>query len=250
LHGTILPQKLHKANRIAARALKQGEHANDGTAYTFAGLDVPHRKCLCNMKFRWQNTAMGNKRTTQEIACQQVLVEDSSVFSIQWSIFPLAIAAELTPGTLLDRYLAYIRRSTFSVITPTRSPAGIEFRLMGSSLSLISFQEPDVNEQSIVLRICGGMLVQPRQCDRGELHFSVSSSDDGIKVSLQLSDYCPLLLGSSSPSLLRRWLYQFTQAAIHRLVTVRFLSLLYQDLAGTSAKFQVVNVQVRDGKSI
>ncbi len=193
---------------------------------------------------------MGNTRTTQEIACQQVLVEDSSVFSIQWSIFPLSIAAGLTPNGLLERYLAYIRRSTCAVITPTRSPAGIEFRLMGTSLSLISFLEPDVAERSIVLRICGGLLVQPRQCDRGELHFSVDKSDDGVKVSLQLSDYCPLLLGSPSPSLLRRWLYQFTQAAIHRLVTVRFLALLYRELAGKSARVQVVNVVVRDGKPI
>jgi len=193
---------------------------------------------------------MGNTRTTQEIACQQVLVEDSSVFSIQWSVFPLAIAAGLTSDGLLERYLAYIRRSTCAVITPTRSPAGIEFRLMGTPLSLISFLEPDVAKESIVLRICGGLLVQPRQCDRGELHFSVGAAEDGIKVSLQLSDYCPLLLGSPSPSRLRRWLYQFTQAAIHRLVTVRFLALLYRDLAGSSARFQVVNVQVRDGRPI
>jgi hypothetical protein len=202
------------------------------------------------MEFRWQNAAMGKLHVKQEIACQQVLVEDSSVFSIQWSLFPQAIAAGLTPDNLLERYLSYIRRSTFSIITPIRSATGIEFRLMGTPLSLISFLPPDVEAESIVLRICGGMLVQPRQCDRGELHFSVDKSDDGIKVSLQLSDYCPLLLGSPSPALLRRWLYQFTQAAIHRLVTVRFLALLYRDLAGTSAKFQVVNVQVRDGKSI
>jgi len=41
---------------------------------------------------------------TQEIACQQVLVEDGAVFSIQWSIFPHAIVAGLTSGTLSKRY--------------------------------------------------------------------------------------------------------------------------------------------------
>jgi hypothetical protein len=69
-------------------------------------------------------------------------------------------------------------------------------------------------------------------------------------VSLQLSEYCPLILGSSTPSPLRRWLYRLTQAAIHRLVTIRFLMLLYRDLAGSAAPAQVVNVNVREGRPV
>ena len=48
---------------------------------------------------------MGAPLHDQEIACQQVLVEDSSVFSIQWSVFPACLATELSPETLLSRYL-------------------------------------------------------------------------------------------------------------------------------------------------
>jgi hypothetical protein len=193
---------------------------------------------------------MDTHRENQEIACQQVLVEDSSVFSIQWSTFPAQIAGALTPRHLLERYLSYIRRATLSVIRPAESSTGIEFRLMGSRLSLISFLPPVEEEQSETLRICGGLLVQPQQCHRGELRFSVEPKSDGIKATLQLSDYCPLILGSPAPSPLRRWLYRLTQAAIHRLVTIRFLTLLYRDLAGTSAPVHVVEVDVRTGRTL
>lgn len=186
----------------------------------------------------------------QEIACQQVMMEDSSVFSIQWSIFPAEIAADLTPDILMQRYLRYIRRCTLAIIRPVTSPGGIQFRLFGSSVSLISFMPAITGEKSAVLHICGGVLVQPRQCSRGELRFGVEREGHSVKVSLQLSEFCPLILGSSSPSVIRLWLYRLTQAAIHRLVTIRFLALLYRDLAGTSAQVRVVNVKVRDGQPV
>jgi hypothetical protein len=186
----------------------------------------------------------------QEIACQQVLVEDSSVFSIQWSVFPAALAAQLTPDMLLNRYLAYIRRCTATIIRPHCSASGIRFRLFGSRWSLISFRAPVRERQDVVLRICGGMLVQPGQCDRGELRFGTKEQPDGIRVSLELSGYCPLILGSPTPSTFRRLLYRFSQATIHRLVTVRFLALLYRELAGPGARVRVVGVKVRDGRPV
>lgn len=186
----------------------------------------------------------------QEIASQQVLVEDSSVYSIQWSLFPAAVAAGLSPQHLLERYLTYLRRTTLTLIQPTFNESGVEFRLLNSRFSLISFLPPTMEADSLILRICGGLLVQPHQCHRGELRFTVAHTPQGAKVALQLSDYCPLILGSSSPSPIRRWLYRLTQAAIHRLVTVRFLVMLYRELAGSSSRVQVVNVQVRDGRPI
>jgi hypothetical protein len=182
-------------------------------------------------------------------------VEDSSVFSIQWSLFPSRIATGLTPRRLLDSYLTYIRRATLSMIRPYESVSGIEFRLLGSRLSLISFQPAiietiDDERSSALLRICGGILVQTRQCERGEFRFSIEPVRDGVQVSLQLSDFCPLILGGPSPSTVRRLLYQLTQAAIHRLVTIRFLVLLYRDLAGRSSAVRVVNVKVREGRPV
>lgn len=188
-------------------------------------------------------------RARHEIACQQVLVEDSSVFSIQWSLFPPDIAATLTTEGLLNRYMDHIRRSTLGLIRPARTPEGIHFRLATGSVSLISFAPPETGDGTLVLRICGGLLVQPRQCHRGEMRISLEPVGAGTKVTLQLSDYCPLLLGSPSPSPLRRWLYRLTQAYIHRLVTVRFLAQLYRSLAGSRVPVRVTRVTVREGRS-
>ena len=106
---------------------------------------------------------------------------------------------------------------------------------------------PTEEGSSLVLRICGGFLVQKHQCDRGELRFMAEHETSGTRVTLQLSDYCPLILGSSSPSKIRYWLYRLTQALIHRLVTVRFLVLLYRDYAGHSACVNVVAEKAREG---
>lgn len=186
----------------------------------------------------------------QEISCQQVLVDDASVFSVQWSVFPSGVAGNLSAGNLMQRYLTYIKSCTLNVIRPLQLDSGIEFRLLGSRLSLISFLPPSTEAEKVVLRICGGVLVQPRQCDRGELRFGVEPGSDGVRVSLQLSEFCPLILGSRSPSRIRFWLYRLTQAAIHRLVTVRFLVLLYREMCGVSARARVVAVKVREGQPV
>lgn len=191
-----------------------------------------------------------SSKSNQDIVCQQILVEDFSVFSIQWSEFPLEIASGLTPRTLLNRYLSYIRRTTLSIIRPTMTETGIEFRLLGSPWSLISFLHPLEIDDTVTMLICGGLLVQKHNCDRGELRFMVASVPGGVRVTLQLSDYCPLILGGSSPSKLRYWLYRLTQAAIHRLVTVRFLVLLYRELAGSSASVRIIAGKIREGHPV
>ena len=190
----------------------------------------------------------------QEIACQQVLVEDSSVFSIQWCVLPAQIATLLTAQHLLERYLGHIRRSTLSAIRPHVSATGIELRLLGSRLSLISFLPPqdddDAEEASATLRICGGLLVEPSRSERGKLCFEVAETSRGTRVSLRLSEFRPLILGSSPPSLIRLWIYRLTQAFAHRLVTVRFLARLHRELTGSKSPVRVLEVKVREGTPV
>ena len=187
--------------------------------------------------------------TELQIACQQVLVEDNSVFSIQWTNLPRELARGMTPERLLETYLAAIRRMTCGLIQPKVTADGISFQLLGR-LPLLCFLNPESEGDGLALRICGGLLVQRDQCDRGELAFSCQPLPDGqIRVTLRLSDYCPLLLGSQRPSVVRRWLYRLTQASLHRLVTVRFLARLYRELGGTAKKVQTVQVQVQQGRN-
>ena len=162
----------------------------------------------------------------------------------------MKIAGALPAEELLFRYLCYIRKCSLTLIRPVILASGIEFRLLWSDISLISFLPPVVTECGAALRICGGFLVQPHQCDRGELLFGIEQRSEGVRVSLQLSDFCPLILGGRSPSPVRFWLYRATQAAIHRLVTVRFLSLLYHELVGPSAGVRIINIEVRTGKPV
>ena len=192
--------------------------------------------------------------TEREIACQQILEHDSSVFSIQWMILPPDHARGVDPSFLFSRYLQYIHRFTLSLIRPRVSADGVEFRLMATNIVLLKFRGPVSGEvsgrRSLTLFIEGGVLVQPKQCDRGELAFIVAETAAGPRVTLQLSEFCPLLLGNQRPSLWRKWLYRLTQAYIHKVVTVRFLARVYRELAGPGVRIKVVNVLLREGEEI
>ena len=188
-----------------------------------------------------------------EIACQQVLAEDHSVFSIQWIVVPPAANLSMDSERLLELYLAYIKRFTLSLVRPAPGRDCLELRLACSALSLIKFSHPahltTPQGSCSTLRICGGVLVQPKECERGQLDFQVERIDEGTRITLQLSDFCPLLLGSSKPSPWRRWLYRLTQAAIHKVVTVRFLAMVYRQVTGERPKTRVIKVARRKGKA-
>jgi len=185
------------------------------------------------------------------IACQQVLEDDHSVFSIQWVVIPREFHYSLSSAELLEWYLRYIQKYTLNVIRSVQTADGIEFRLMRSSRALMRFCQPQhiqVGDGEItVLHIAGGMLVQQKQCDRGQLEFIVEKTSAGSRVTLKVSDYCPLLLGSNNPSLWRKWLYRFTQACLHKIVTVRFLAMVYWRVTGKPVKKGVVKIVVRQG---
>lgn len=180
-----------------------------------------------------------------EIVCRQVLHKDYSVFSAQWTVFPADYAGPVTATFLLERYLAHIRGATGSLVRPHRTADGIEFRLAATRLPLLTFAGPSMaangESKSATLKLSGGLLVAPESCRRGELTFSCEPIGKEVRASLKLSDYCPLLLGRR-PGLLRRWLYRLTQAAIHRLVTVRFLIRLHRELAGKRISCRVAKI--------
>ncbi len=188
----------------------------------------------------------------QTIACQQLLMPDNTVFSVQWTGIPQEFAGRLAPCYLLHRYLAHIRRVTLSLVRPAQRPDGVEFRLLWTSLSLLSFSTSALlgTDRSLTLRIKGGILVQPAECPRGELSFGVEPLPGGTRVTVRLSDYSPLLLGGTSPSKARKWLYRSTQAYLHRLVTVRFLGKVYRELAGKPVWIELVKAQEREGEEL
>lgn len=189
----------------------------------------------------------------EKIACQQILETDHSVFSIQWIVIPDVSPRTVLSADLLQRYLQYIERCTFGIIRPAQTVEGIDLRLATSSLALIQFSTPQQIQRSTgertILSISGGLLVQQQECDRGQLEFIVEETAAGSRLILKLADYCPLLLGSRQPSLWRKWLYRFTQAYIHKVVTVNFLAMVYRSVTGKSVSRGVVNIVVRKGNT-
>lgn len=189
-----------------------------------------------------------------KIAFQQILAEDQSVFSIQTVVIPGNQAAELTSERLLQLYLDYIERFTFGLIRAVKSSAGIEFRVSGIGTAIINFSPPLLersgNREKTTLRVCGGFLVQPLECDKGQLDFIIEPAESGRRVLLKLADFCPLLLGSRQPSLWRKWLYRLTQAYIHKVVTIRFLARVYRKITGENVARGAVRIKVRKGANI
>ena len=85
-----------------------------------------------------------NGRITEycEIACQQVLEEDNSVFSVQWAVVADKHAGGITPEMLMTLYLEYIRQATLSFVRPSVTDKAVEFRLLGTDVSLLEFRPP------------------------------------------------------------------------------------------------------------
>lgn len=188
----------------------------------------------------------------RKVACQQILEQDASVYSVQWLVVPDPQSRPITAIYLFDRYLKLVRNWTLTLIRPALTGEGVQFRLLNSSWALLSFGSPEFPEGEqggeVHLRINGGLLVQAKECGRGLFSLWAQPEEGGVRVTVQLSDYCPLLLGSARPSALRRLLYRMTQAYLHKIVTVRYLAELYRELTGERVCLRLQKVQVREGK--
>ncbi len=194
------------------------------------------------------------KQHELEIACQQILLPDASVYSVQWVDLPVSVASRVNAHFLLQHYFKVVTRCTLGLIRPTAIAEGVRFRLMSSRFALLSFappcNEPQEAGEAVHLYISGGFLVQPGECDRGMFSLISEVRGEAIRVTVQLSDYCPLLLGSSTPSAIRKLFYGLTQSYFHKVVTVRYLSSLYRELTGAKPRAGVRSVQVREGTEI
>lgn len=186
------------------------------------------------------------------VACQQILEEDHSVFSIQWITLPPGNYHGLTSKRLQELYLDYVRRFTLGIIRSSENDAGIELTFAGNPIIRFSppLQKNTTDGEKSSLRISGGFLVQQEKVDRGQFEFFVEHIESGCRVTLKLSDFFPLLLGSKESPLWRKWLYRLTQAYIHKIVTVRFLATIYRTFTGEILKKGVVRIAVRNGTNI
>lgn len=163
-------------------------------------------------------------------------MEDDTVFSRQTLFFPGNGGKGISAAWLLDRYLSLISRYTFGIVRVVRSPATVDFRLLGTRINLLSFTCPPCSPAGeLALALAGGILLERGHCDRGMLSFGVAPGEEGRLVTILLSGYCPMILGGGPPSAMRRLLYRWTQALIHRRLTEHFLADLYRERYGPGA---------------
>jgi hypothetical protein len=196
-------------------------------------------------------TAQGS---VAEIACQQVLLQDGTIYSVQWLVVPERHAHPVTAHLLLERYLKLVRHFTLSLVRPVSAADGIQFRLVGTCLDFLSFAPPEYLSgeriESVQLRTVGGLLVRADEPGRGKFSFLVEREESGVRITVQLFYSRPLLLGSGHPSTLRRLFFRNTQGKFHKTITVRFLSELYRDLTGDKARISVKQARVKEGQDI
>lgn len=186
------------------------------------------------------------------IEFHQVLKKDGSVHSHQWVGLPATYAPELSVEEIVARYLNFLRFCTLGLVSPQLNTEGIALRFLGLQLIRLCLPVVTRNETATHadLFINGGLLVQRDSCSRGQLRFSIISNPEQIRIEIKLSDYCPLFLGSHTPTRFRKWLYHLTQASIHKLVTIRFLARLCSDLTGIKLPFNVLKNSLADAEDI
>jgi hypothetical protein len=192
---------------------------------------------------------------TETIACQQVLLDDSSVFSIHWLVLTGFLWPLPSPMLLTSRYLLYIRRSTHALVRPVVDEKGFHFRVSGFPFVLLRFDGPVIqcNErgQSATFSLSGGLMSRVQSGQRCTLVFACQKITQGIKVTVQLSGYCPLLIGKRNPpSRFRIWLYRQIQAKPHKKLTIAFLHSLSHELTGRQTVFKILPVKIKNGREI
>ncbi len=188
------------------------------------------------------------------IACQQILEEDGSFFSVQWADLPNPAGKELNCQEVARRYYRLIRRANLSLIRVAESETGVAFELWPFRHALLRFEkaapEPEEKNGTVVLKICGGSLVQPGCQNRGELLFRVEERAEGQRVTLQLSGFFPRLLGSPTPTPVRKRLYGLTMGTFHKLLSICFLFGLSRNGRRSPVFPKVTRIAVRSGEDI
>lgn len=210
------------------------------------------KKLLWNYDIIWLIRGTGMPVRERTIEFHQVLKKDGSVHSHQWVVLPAMYAPDLSVEEIVARYLTFLRSCTLGLVNPQRNTDGIALRFLGLLLIRLCLPAVIRNETATHadLFINGGLLVQRDSCSRGQLRFSIIRTPEQIRIEIRLSDYCPLFLGSHTPTRFRKWLYRFTQASIHKLVTIRFLARLCSDFTGIKPSFNVVKNSLADAEDI
>ena len=147
---------------------------------------------------------------------------------------------------LAATYWRFLTRVSLGLLRVLYSPDSREIVVLTRPFVLLSFHPPeyevggdDGNTASVTWRIKHGILVRPRGRGKGFLRITVrrKPGDDGSdlvrgEVSSEVANFYPAIAGAGWFARVGRYIYRYTQLAIHVVVTHAFLrSLARLDLA-------------------
>jgi hypothetical protein len=167
---------------------------------------------------------------------------DGSVSSKQVAdvILPGDELARIWKPEYLERlaatYWRFLRRVSLGVLRVIYTPAAREIVVLGRPLVLLRFHAPEYetagDRASVTWPIDKGLLVAPAGRGTGFLRISVERREDPpgpeetVRVSSEVSNFYPMLAGWGWFSKIGRYVYRYTQLAIHVVVTHAFLRSL------------------------
>lgn len=147
---------------------------------------------------------------------------------------------------LAATYWRFLTRVSLGILRVRYTPESREIVVFGRPLTLLTFHAPDYeiggddgNTACVTWRIKRGLLVRPGGRGKGFLRITVrrkpGESGDGLvqgEVSSEVANFYPAIAGSGWFATFGRYVYRYTQLAIHVVVTHAFLrSLARLDLA-------------------
>lgn len=174
--------------------------------------------------------------STGEIIWRQALLTEG-VLSVQQLSFPAGHHISITPTFVLESYMKHVQRITLHLVQPRLCSGGLGFFILFTSIPLIRFSSPrETGPTSLTLPIIGGALVVRGK--QGEFAFKVERVENRPTIEIHLDRFHPAILGEGR-SRLRKFLYRYSQALIHRHVTVLFLQHLFHELEGKDSCINV-----------
>lgn len=179
----------------------------------------------------------------------QIIDEPQGASSPDGSVSSKQVADVVVPGEELERiwkpeylerlaatYWRFLRRVSLGILRVLYTPTSREIVAIGRPLVLLRFRAPeyetDGDRASVTWPIDKGFLVAPAGRGKGFLRITVERREDPpgpeetVRVSSEVSNFYPMLAGWGWFSKIGRYVYRFTQLAIHVVVTHAFLRSL------------------------